>query len=75
MSERKTEQKESMYERLVGGDGPYNPEKIALRYSGNVYIRPLGRGVVLKDLPGEPEIDDLVSEGNYYAEIIVKLKR
>ena len=39
----------------------------AFRYTGRVYVRPLGRGFVLPDLEGEPQLVHVVPEGDYEA--------
>ena len=36
---------------------------------GRIYVRPIGRGVVLEDLELKPHLDDVLDEGNYEAEI------
>ncbi len=36
-------------------------------YQGRVYVRPIGRGIVLLDLPGEPQLEDvLLTDTGYY---------
>ena len=40
-----------------------------LHYVGPLYVRPIGRGVVLTGLENEPHLDDVLPEGEYYAEI------
>lgn len=48
--------------------------KVEFKYSGRIYVRPVGRGVVLLDLHeplDEPQIEDVLDEGYYAAEIIV----
>ncbi len=31
-----------------------------LSYDGKVYVRPIGRGIVLEDEPGEPHLDEWI---------------
>jgi hypothetical protein len=31
-----------------------------LSYDGKIYVRPVGRGIVLEDEPGEPHLDDWI---------------
>lgn len=31
-----------------------------ISYEGEVYVRPIGRGIVLEDEPGEPHLDDWI---------------
>jgi hypothetical protein len=31
-----------------------------LSYNGKIYVRPVGRGIVLKDEPGEPHLDEWI---------------
>jgi hypothetical protein len=31
-----------------------------LSYDGKIYVRPAGRGIVLEDEPGEPQLDDWI---------------
>jgi hypothetical protein len=33
----------------------------ALSYEGRVHVRPVGRGIVLEDEPGEPHIEDWIT--------------
>lgn len=42
-------------------------------YQGRVYVRPIGRGIVLLDLPGEPQLEDvlLTKEGYYQVDMQV----
>jgi hypothetical protein len=34
-----------------------------LVYEGSIYVRPIGRGIVLEDEPGEPHLDDWIEAG------------
>lgn len=43
-----------------------------LIYEGSIYIRPCGRGIVLTGLQGEPELEDIMRDGDYEAKIIIK---
>ncbi len=41
-------------------------------YEGRIYVRPMGRGVVMIDRAGMPHLDDdVLPEGYYYAQIHV----
>ncbi len=41
-------------------------------YRGAMYMRPCDRGVILCDLPDEPQFDnDVLPDGDYYVEIRV----
>lgn len=42
-----------------------------MHYLGSAYMRPVGRGVVLSELPGQPHLDDVLADGNYELEIRV----
>jgi hypothetical protein len=42
-----------------------------MHYRGDCYVRPLTRGVVLRNLELEPHLDDVLPEGNYEIEIHV----
>lgn len=33
-----------------------------LDYEGRIYVRPIGRGVMLRDLEGEPQLDELIED-------------
>jgi hypothetical protein len=40
-----------------------------LYYHGGIYVRPVGRGVVLKELELEPHLDEVLDDGDYEIEI------
>ena len=40
-----------------------------MHYAGPIYVRPIGRGVVLTGLELEPQLDEVLDEGEYFAEI------
>lgn len=40
-------------------------------YHGHCYVRPLARGIVLKDLELTPELDELLPTGEYEIEVRV----
>ena len=42
-----------------------------MNYVGPVYVRPIGRGLVLTGLANEPHLDEVLPEGEYFAEIRV----
>jgi hypothetical protein len=44
---------------LVYGRAMSDKQK-PLTYEGRVYVRPVGRGIVLSDEPGEPQIEDWI---------------
>ncbi len=44
------------------------------KYNGRIYVRPVSRGVVLVDLHeplDEPQLEDVLDEGYYTAEITI----
>lgn len=45
----------------------------SFNYDGAVYVRPVGRGIVLLDLPQEPQLDEVVPEmgGHYHMRVHV----
>ena len=45
-------------------------ERLLLQYEGRIYVRPVGRGVVLEDEEHRMQLDDL-PDGYYRAEIRV----
>lgn len=46
--------------------GPSDP---SFSYRGLAYARPIGRGVVLEELDGQPHLEDVLPEGDYDIEI------
>jgi hypothetical protein len=52
-------------------DADLSRDGAEMHYVGPLYVRPIGRGVVLSGLEGEPHLDDLLPEGEYFAEIRV----
>ena len=41
---------------------------VVLLYRGRIYVRPIGRGVVLEDLELQPQFDEILPEGSYEVE-------
>ena len=50
-------------------EGAANKPALDFHYRGRIYVRPIGRGIVLEDRLGKPHLDDLLEEGEYEAEI------
>lgn len=43
--------------------------ELLFHYAGQIAIRPVGRGVVLEDLEGGPQLDDVLSDGDYWMRV------
>jgi hypothetical protein len=50
-------------------DTNLSADGLELLYRGQIFVRPLGRGVVLDDLELKPQLDEVLDEGYYEAEI------
>ena len=50
-------------------EGAENKPTRDFSYRGRIYVRPIGRGIVLEDREGKPHLDDVLEEGEYEAEI------
>lgn len=57
-------------ERGLGEEGQPTGERLLLEYEGRIYIRPVGRGVVLEDDAMRMQLEDL-PDGHYRAQIRV----
>lgn len=47
-------------------------DPVMFRYYGPIYVRALGRGIVLKD--GDQYLEDVLHDGHYEAEIVFRRK-
>ncbi len=54
---------------LASSEGAENRPAREFYYRGRIYVRPIGRGIVLEDRDGKPHLDDVLDEGEYEAEI------
>lgn len=52
-------------------DTDLSADGLELLYRGKIYVRPLGRGVVLEDLELKPNVDEVLPDGDYEVEIRV----
>lgn len=44
-------------------------EEPVFEYKGNVYVRPIGRGICLDDDERDVQLEDVAPEGNWYMEV------
>ncbi len=77
LQERRASPLQGMYrvedpndERGLGEAGQSTDERLLLQYEGRIYIRPVGRGVVLEDDATRMQLEDL-PDGHYRAQVRV----
>lgn len=66
-----TDQSENLASPGADSSGLLGSEAISGYYEGRIYVRPMGRGVVMIDRAGMPHLDDVLPEGYYCAKIHV----
>ncbi len=49
--------------------------RLPFTYRGPIYNRPVGRGVVLEDLEGQPQLDEVLEDNARYEVEIIILKK
>lgn len=48
------------------------PIKTIYEYKGGIYVRPYGKGVCLTDITDWPDLADILSHGDYEADITIR---
>jgi len=51
---------------------PDDNDTEVFRYAGNVYVKPVGRGIVLDEEEGEPFLETAIPPGSYEAVIVLR---
>lgn len=55
-------------DQIIWQGRPLGTKTTLLRYEGRCDVRPLGRGITLRDLVHEPHLEDILGEGSYEVE-------